>query len=281
MTNFLISLRKFDPQGNPGTDVGPAAYIEIADDAQSYTTSSVIPDRNKWLNDIPGPNVLVFVHGFGNKADKAVARHNSIKRHLPSGFSLVSFDWASGNPGLPKVAYEKDKANAKLSAPNLMSDCLQVLLPKFKYGQNIHLFGHSMGAYVTELAFQPPKALSINRVLMAAADVDQSNYQAGSTPLANFLGKCASLTAYWSVDDQALQELQKMQGYVPLGLNGYPGSAIPGKCFGIECTPYFEQYVQRHPPPPPPVILPSEFSHVWYHPLPAAAACALTISIPT
>ena len=34
-----------------------------------------------------------------------------------------------------------------------------------------------MGAYVTEKAFQVPKATKVNHVVMAAADVDQLNYK--------------------------------------------------------------------------------------------------------
>lgn len=266
MTNFLISLRNFDSQGNPGTDVGSTSYIEIADTAKNYNLSSVIPDSKKWLSDISGTSVLVFVHGFGNPAEKVVARHNSVKRHVPPGVALVSFDWPSGNSGITaKEAYEKDKNNATKSASSLMSDCLQVLLLNRFTSGNVHLFAHSMGAYVTEQAFQAPKPIKINHVLMAAADVDQKNYQAGSTSLTNFLGKCTDLTAYWSSDDQALPESQKWQGYVPLGLQGYPpGSSIPGSCYGLDCTSYFEKYAKGHPPPPPPIILPPEFSHVWY-----------------
>jgi pimeloyl-ACP methyl ester carboxylesterase len=273
MTNFLISLRKFSVEGKPTYDVGPTTYIEIADGAADYNTSSVIPDKNKWLSDLSGKSVLVFVHGFDNDSAKVIIRHKLIKRYLPPGYALVSFDWPAQNPGItPRQVYERDKNNAKTTAPRLMSDCLQVLVPKFTSG-NVHLFGHSMGAYLTEQAFQAAQAIKINHVLLAAADVDQLNYQAGSPPLTNFLGKCTDLTAYWSADDQALQESQSWQGYVPLGLGGYKGSAIPGACYGVECTPYFEQYAKGHPPPPPPVILPPEFSHVWYMfyqpPLPA------------
>jgi hypothetical protein len=137
-----------------------------------------------------------------------------------------------------------------------MSDCLQNLLGKFP-SANIHLIAHSMGAYLTENAFQPSKAIKINHVMMAAADVDQLNYQAGSTPLTNFLGKCTDLTAYWSADDEALKESQKWQSYLPLGLGGYNDSAIPGSCWGVQCTSYYEKHVKPFHPLP-------EFSHVWY-----------------
>jgi Uncharacterized protein conserved in bacteria len=259
--NFLISLRNDDPvgSGNPGTKMGNTAYFELSPDAPSYNLGSQI-DKKKWLSRIAGTSVLIFVHGFGNDASKVVARHNAVKPYIPPGFTLVSFDWPSGNTGFS--AYKDDKANAKQSAPRLITDCIQHLLTRFGWG-NVNLFAHSMGAYVTENAFSTAGAVKINHVLMAAADVDRLNYVAGSYPLGGFLAKCNDLTAYWSSDDQALQESAKMpinNGAIPLGLSGYPQPGVPGKCRGIECTAYYRNYAlgtsQIAPGP--------EFSHVWY-----------------
>ncbi|CAN5680442.1 alpha/beta hydrolase [soil metagenome] len=258
--NFFISLRNDAGQGQPGIEVGPAAYIQFGADDPSYNLNARI-DPQKWLDAIPGTNILVFVHGFGNLAGDVVSRHKSIKGNLPGGVTLVSFDWPSGDKTF--MAYQHDKNNAKLTAANLMTDCLQLLLKKFKPA-NIHLFAHSMGAYVTENAFQSSQPLKINHVLMAAADVDRKNYQAGSALLANFLGKCADLTAYVSADDQALQESEKLpinKGAVPLGLKGFPDATVPGACWGIECTKYYEAFPSQFDPKPVP---PGEFSHVWY-----------------
>lgn len=255
-SNYLISLRKDAGGGKPGTQIGPATYIEIADDATSYNLNSKT-DPKKWLGDLPGTSVLVFVHGYGNNADKVVDRHKSVRPHVPPGTCLVSFDWPSGN-----LLYSEDKQNALNSAPNLMSDCLQILLNRFT-PQNVHLFCHSMGAYVTANAFQAQVPVKVNHLLMAAADVDRLDYGAKSTNLIHILGKCADLTVYWSTDDKALQESEKLpinKGAVPLGLQGYPGVAVPGRCYGIDCTGYFEKYVKPFPAPVPP----SEMTHVWY-----------------
>ena len=259
MTNYLISWRKDSGQGVPGYDVSTTpAYMEIADGDTTYDLTKQ-KNVDVWLADLKkaGSMVLVFVHGFHNNAADVLVRHNAIKRNLPPGCSLVSFDWASGNPGFPpKKAYFADKDNATKTAPYLMSSCLQQLTDPSQFGsQRVHLFAHSMGAYLTETAFQAPKAIKINHVLMAAACVDQNNYQAGSTPLTNFLGKCVDLTAYWSVDDKALPEAGQWESYTPLGLKGFPGSSIPGSCYGLICAPYYEKYVTPKSP---------EMSHVWY-----------------
>jgi hypothetical protein len=253
--NFLISLRDFTGSEEPDTKMGKkTTYFDMSDGQELYVLHEQIP-QSIWLDRVrlASTSVLVFVHGFADDAFKVVERHHSIKPHLPPGVALVSFDWPAGNRDMP---YATDKANAKLSAPKLMSDCLDALLTKFE-AKHVHLFAHSMGAYVTETAFQEQKSTKVNHVLMAAADVDQSNYGRGSTSLKNFLGKCADLTAYWSTDDKALQDSETANKYTPLGLKGYPDPDTPGSCYGIQCTTYYNKYVK----------FPDQdatFSHVWY-----------------
>ena len=264
MTNFLISLRDKGTAGAPGTQPGNTTYIAIPDRETNYNllVPSVTPPEWLALLASSGTSVLVFVHGFGDGSEKVIERHKSIKAHLPPGMVLVSFDWPAGN------LYKMDKANAKTIAPRLMTACLGPLAPFFG-SANVHLFAHSMGAYVTETAFQGASDVKINHVLMAAADVDQLNYVEGSIPLTNFLGKCADLTTYWSTDDAALQESENINKYAPLGLKGYPDPVVPNGCHGIECTTYYNRYVKIPSPPGPP----GEYSHVWYllyQPMPPA-----------
>jgi esterase/lipase superfamily enzyme len=257
--DFLISLRDFDVTGTgePRTGMGEkTTYFEMSADQPLYYWQHQTP-QEEWLARLRavGKSVLVFVHGFADDAGKVVERHRSIKPHLPSGFSLVSFDWPAGNQDRP---YETDKRNAWLSAPKLMDDCLNILLAKKLFtAENIHLFAHSMGAYVTETAFQLQKSTKISHVLMAAADVDQLNYRDKSAPLTNFLGKCTDLTAYWSTDDKALQDSETTNKYTPLGLEGYPDPDSPGKCYGVQCTTYYNRYA-KYPGQD------ATFSHIWY-----------------
>jgi hypothetical protein len=263
MTNFLISLRKAntDPLKPAGTydfnDV--SSYIEIADGDSDYNLMNTT-DPNQWLADIPGTSVLVFVHGFANTSDKVVLRHKLIRDQLPPGFALVSFDWPSGNPGLAEQAYKADKDNATKSAPRLVGF---IELLRQKFSDSIHLLAHSMGAYVTETAFQTASVTKVNHVLMAAADVDRQNYLGSSSSLPNFLTNCSDLTAYWSTDDGALKSSQDINKYCPLGLGGFPGTGDPANCFGINCTPYYETYVQGTTIPQG-VDNATEYSHVWY-----------------
>ncbi len=255
--NFLISMRNDEGFGLPGPKIGPTAFIEILEKEKNYDLRLKI-NRELWLNNLyfSGKKVLVFVHGFADGSEKVIDRHKSIKLHLPPDMSLVSFDWPAGNPGSPKESYEKDKANAKETAPRLMKDCFELLRTAVPT-ENLHLFAHSMGAYVTETAFQGLSTVRLNHVLMAAADVDQLNYVKGSTFLVNFLSKCRDLTAYWSTDDAALHDSEDLNKYTPLGLKGYPEPDTPGGCYGIQCTTYYNRYVKYQGQP-------DTYSHIWY-----------------
>jgi pimeloyl-ACP methyl ester carboxylesterase len=266
MTNFLISCRNDStpegkpPTGKPGTKLSNVTtYIQIADGEADYDLRTTMLPAD-WMKAIYGTTpkdktVLVFVHGFGDKSWKVVERHTSIKANLPSNVTLISFDWPAGNEIEP---YKKDKENALASAPRLLFDCLSTLFNGGFAASNTHLLAHSMGAYVTENAFQLASDIKINHLVMAAADVDQANYAATSPVLKNVLTHCNDLMAYWSTADAALVESQRINPYIPLGLRGFPdASDPPAPRQSLQCTDYYDIYAK-------PTDTSDEFSHVWY-----------------
>lgn len=267
MTNFFISCRNdMDGFGLPGFKLGAVTtYLQFADNAENYDLRKTMLPAD-WMKAVYGPSpatktALVFVHGFGDDSKKAIQRHNSIKANLPTDVALISFDWPAGNP------YKTDRDHALASAPRLLFDCLSTLLNGGGASGKTHLLAHSMGAYVTENAFQLPSDIKINHVLMAAADVDQANYAASSSTLQNFLTHCTDLTTYWSTADAALVESQHINTYFRLGLRGYPDENAPALRQGLQCTDYYNIYAK-------PVDKSDEFSHVWYllfQPTPPAA----------
>jgi pimeloyl-ACP methyl ester carboxylesterase len=222
----------------------------------------------EWLQAVQGTaeNVLVFVHGFADGSMKVLGRHNAIKRHLPPDFTLVSFDWPAGNYKVdPFDGYLQDKDYAKQSGPRLIDDCLQVLL-RGSDASRVHLFAHSMGAFVTETAFRviPGGGTKIGNVFLVAADVNRENYANGSGSLEIFLSKCTDLTAYWNTQDDALEKSITMPGnnYIPLGLQGFPDRDVdlPNK-HSLQCTDYFNIYVKHVSKPIDEVLA---WPHIWY-----------------
>lgn len=260
MSNFFISCRNdMDGFGLPGFELSKVTtYLQVPDGAQNYDLRTTMLPAD-WMKAVYGPSpanktALVFVHGFGDDSKKAIQRHNSIKANLPTDVALISFDWPAGN------AYETDRDHALASAPRLLFDCLSTLLNGGAAAGNTHLFAHSLGAYMTESAFQLPSDIKINHVMMAAGDVNQANYAASSSTLQNILTHCTDLTAYWSTDDEALQYSAGLNTYTPLGLKGYPDPDTPPSCYGLQCTTYYNRYVVTDTPPVPK----KEYSHVWY-----------------
>jgi hypothetical protein len=194
---------------------------------------------------------------------------------VPDGFALVSFDWPSGNGFHDgKGPYANDQENAAKSARMLIKSCLAPLVEKFT-SKNVHLFAHSMGALVTETAFtpinNPGSYWKINHVLLAAGDVDASNYKAGSETLGNFLDCCSSLSVYSSKDDSAMEASWIVNRNRRLGQIGFSDGLddpqiVPSHCTSILCTNYWDTYLSDTEKDnlPTGVSTLKEFSHVWY-----------------
>ena len=281
--NFLISFRD-EPEprlhpGKPGTRIGATTYIVTNPSATTYNLKSDMVPMDTWLNRVSASKkVVVFVHGFADDADKVLARHNSIKQNLPPDeeFTLVSFDWPAGNyPDHPKDGYWTDKENATAISWELLPFLQRLQLKGLSY-TNMHLLAHSMGAFLTETAFQAKNSIKVNHVFMAAADVDREHYISGTDFFTTFLSHCTDLTVYWGMQDQALQESAEMNVYTPLGLTGYRDWDLPPKKQSVQCTDYYYQYVEAGKPDD---MLESVWSHVWYliflpaHPPPLANDC--------
>jgi pimeloyl-ACP methyl ester carboxylesterase len=290
--NFLISTRHDDGNGVPGCSLGEkAVYISSTVPVKPVPVDSNAPtctynlihnaaeSTAEWLSAIHKEHtqVLVFVHGFGNNAANVVSRHQSVSANVPGEFAVVSFDWPSGNdfsekfPGQPikilKENYRVDQQNAGLSAGHLM-DCLQVLAAEFG-PQNVHLFAHSMGAYVTEKAFHsaPDRFIKpVNHVVFAAADVNQKNYASGAVELNKFLNCCTDLSVYWSKKDEAMIASAVTINTGTHRLGGGPNGGFPGEtpasCTSIDSTAYWMTTVRKTHKSTDPSL--AEFSHVWY-----------------
>ena len=219
MSNYLISLRNKKDDGTPGAKLGDTTYVSFADDATDYLLNGddVVADGTTWADLVKeaagGGPVIVFVHGYNNSSSHVVTTQLSLKTQLAAStafgeapFCLVSFDWPTDHWG---VTYKKDCENAQQSAPRLQPDCLALLVNAVG-SKNVHLFGHSMGSYVTQLAFQDTVQWAISHVMLAAADVAASDFETNNSQLIAFLKHCGDFTCYWSADDKALDDSQKI-----------------------------------------------------------------------
>lgn len=196
-------------------------------------------------------DLLVFVHGYNNDLQIISSRHEQLEKDLRAvGFkgALLTFCWPSNDKA---INYLEDRHDAKRSAMQLVSDGIKILsthqTPNCTI--NIHLIGHSTGAYVIREAFDdaddtalPNSGWSVSQVVFMAGDVSSGSMNEGNSSTESLYRHCYRLTNYYSKYDSALKlSNAKRIGIAPrVGRVGLPEGA-PKKSVDIDCSHYFSQ----------------------------------------
>ena len=197
-----------------------------------------------------GGDVLIFVHGYNNDAKVIRDRHLQLARDLKSeGWRgvVASFDWPSENSTLN---YLEDRSDAAKVAADLVRKCIRPLAASQGAGceTNVHLLGHSTGAYVIMEAFaQAEKEGSlfksdwrIAQVAFVGGDVASSSVAIDSEWAAPMFRRIMRLTNYQNPFDHVLAASNaKRLGVAPrIGRVGLPASPHPKVC-NVDCGEYF------------------------------------------
>ena len=207
--------------------------------------------RDKRRNNQARGDLLVFVHGYNNDLRIIRDRHEQLERDLKAiGFkgALMTFCWPSDDAALN---YLEDRHDAKASAMQLVSDGIHLLSEQQTPDctVNIHLIGHSTGAYVIREAFDdaddaalPNNAWSVSQVVFIAGDVSSASMSEGNSTTDSLYRHCYRLTNYHSKHDSALKlSNAKRVGIAPrVGRVGMPEDA-PAKSVDVDCSEYFGQ----------------------------------------
>jgi hypothetical protein len=262
MSDYVMSVRAV-AGGAFVADVGPTRFLQVPTGqpltpAQAISAAAwykAVRAAAVWANsegEARG-DILFVVHGYNNSEIEVMQRHQRIKDGLTSlGFkgAVVSFDWPSDDKAL---AYLPDRHRAKVSALKLVSDGIAYLS-----GQqtpsctiNVHVLGHSTGAYVIREAFDdaddsgmPNAAWNVSQLVFAAGDVSADSMSAGNSSSESLYRHCVRLTNYSSRHDQALDLSNvKRVGIAPrVGRVGLPGEAPP-KAINVDCSDYYDELV--------------------------------------
>ncbi len=224
----------------------------------------------------PRGDVLFVVHGYNTDAAEVMTRHRRLRDDLLDlGFKgvVVSFDWPSDDKAL---AYLPDRHRAKRTALALVSDGIAYLSGEQSEGCtiNVHVLGHSTGAYVIREAFDdaddtalPNLAWNVSQVAFAAGDVSAASMAAGASGSASLYRHCVRLTNYSSRHDAALDLSNvKRVGLAPrVGRVGLPADA-PGSAVEVDCTDYYEELIRAgsEASGDSPNGIPELKSHSWY-----------------
>ncbi|EMV7409520.1 TPA: alpha/beta hydrolase [Enterobacter soli] len=260
MPSYVMSVRKVS-RGQFTADIGNTSYL-VVPDGKDPSPGHAIPAQEwfdkvtngaKWTNDKGQKrgDLLFAAHGYNMSESEVIERHRLLANGLADiGFKgmVVSFDWPSDDKAL---AYLADRHKAKLTAMRLMTEGIAYVSEKQKPDCpiNIHVLGHSTGAYVLTEAFDdaddsnlPNSAWKVSQIIFVAGDVSSSVMSNPDPRSDSIYRHCIRLTNYSSRRDQALDISNvKRVGVAPrVGRIGLPDNA-PSLAINVDCTRYYEQ----------------------------------------
>jgi esterase/lipase superfamily enzyme len=256
--DYVMSVRAVK-QGAFVPDVGPTRFLRVPGDVNPSPDQAgpaaawyaEVQAAGSWRNDKGEDrgDILIVVHGFNMSMAEVMDRHRRVKTGLAAlGFKgvVISYDWPSDNQVL---AYLPDRHRAKLTALQLVTDGISYLSKKQTADCpiNIHLLGHSTGAYVIREAFDDAddsqlknSAWSISQMMLIAGDISADSLSAGDSGAESMYNHSVRLTNYSNRHDSVLDLSNvKRLGVAPrVGRVGLPSDAPP-KAVNINCSDYY------------------------------------------
>ena len=222
-------------------------------------TKSVIAAADGEEDEITGStgDILFFVHGYNNDIQTVLWRTRTLQESLSAqGWKglVVGFDWPSNNSTLN---YLEDRYDASQVAQRLVDEALQIVVdaqfptdPKVNSCTiNVHLLGHSTGAYVIMEAFANAskkgelfkKPWRIAQVAFIGGDVSSASLSSSLDWAAPMYERIFRLTNYSNRFDKVLGvSNMKHLGSAPrAGRVGLP-TEIPSKAVNVDCSEYFK-----------------------------------------
>ncbi len=189
------------------------------DPSKDFATLSIRPiaDRKgaeSWYaaHRSPSGRLLIFVHGFNNRYEKAVYRFAQIAHDSGANATPLLFTWPSRG-SVFAYGYDKESTNYSRSA---LEQVLAAAAQE-KGVKEVTLLAHSMGTWLTveslrQMAIRngriPPK---IQNVILAAPDLDIDVFR---QQLADMGPDRPKFTVFVSQDDRALKLSRRISGNV-------------------------------------------------------------------
>jgi len=257
---YVISARNVEA-GEFGAEPGGVRYLKVRE-TRLPRPSDQIPVK-QWLaevRDLADGNadqnigkfgdVLMFVHGYNNDLKVIRDRQLQLAQDLVAEKwrgVVVAFDWPSDDSTLN---YLEDRADAAAVAQELVDKAILPLSRRQLKGceTNVHLLGHSTGAYVIMEAFAQAEKdgrlfktpWRIAQVAFIGADVASSSLAGDSDWAAPMFRRVMRLTNYQNPYDHVLAASNaKRLGVAPrVGRVGLPGDAH-AKAVNVNCGEYF------------------------------------------
>lgn len=226
----------------------PEKWVKNLRKSAIWRPASKDPDQQRQKD---RGDILVFIHGYNNNQEIVMKRHRQLKTDLQSvGYkgAVMSFDWPSADNALN---YLEDRHDAKITALQLVTDGIRLLAKEQgpDCSINIHLLGHSTGAYVIREAFDDADdallaqaSWTVSQIALIAGDISSDSLSQGNSSSEAIYRHCTRFTNYSNGADSVLKlSNAKRVGMSPrVGRVGLP-EKIPPKAVNIDCTGYFAQ----------------------------------------
>lgn len=267
--DYVISARRINSKKNQfEPEPGALTFLKIPRQAPVPTPehrASTQAAKQAWLSDVraladrepnplsvsPAGDVLVFIHGYNNDLEIIMQRQRQLAKDLhDEGWRgvVIGFDWPSDDSTLN---YLEDRQDASKTALELVRG-IKVLQQGQDQGcvTNVHLIGHSTGAYVImEAMAQAEKdgelfrsGWRIGQVAFIGGDVASSSLGLDSQWSAPLFNRIMRLTNYANPFDSVLAVSNaKRLGTAPrAGRVGLPSNSHP-KAVNVHCGAYFQR----------------------------------------
>ena len=265
--NFVLCARSVDGT-KFSNEPGPTMFLQVPT-GQLPSPKHKAPKTDAWVKrlrkeatwgkdartELDRGDILIFVHGYNNDQKTVMDRHRQLKVDLSAAGwkgAIVSFDWPSADMALN---YLEDRHDAKQTALQLVKDGITILAEQ--QGPdctiNVHLLGHSTGAYVIREAFDDAddaqlanNSWLVSQVAFIGGDVSSGSLSESSASSESLYRHCTRLTNYSNRHDSVLKlSNAKRVGMAPrVGRVGLPTDA-PSKAVDIDCSEYF-QLLESH-----------------------------------
>lgn len=258
MERFILCARSIK-KGAFTSEPGKTSFLIVPDNAGPGPEHAV--KKEIWIKELrkaavwgdsanPGRgDILVFIHGYNNDQKVMMKRHEQLQKDLTgAGYkgAVMSFDWPSNDIG---INYLEDRHDAKITAMQLVTDGISALSSEQVPGCriNIHLLGHSTGAYVIREAFDDAddanltnSSWMVSQIVFIGADVSSASMSRDNSSSDSLYRHCARLTNYSNLSDSVLKLSNvKRMGTAPrVGRIGLPQDK-PMKAVNVDCSGYF------------------------------------------
>lgn len=276
---YVISVRRIR-KGEFIAEPGRLRYLKVPE-SETAAPEHEIP-AGEWVDEVrdladglrdsaisPQGDVVIFVHGYNNDIPIIKQRHAQLQSDLRAeGWRglVVSFDWPSDDSTLN---YLEDRSDAAQVAQRLVSRGIKVLAKNQKSGcgTNVHLLGHSTGAYVIMEAFAAAEQdgslfksdWRVAQVAFIGGDVSSGSLSGESQWAQPMFRRIMRLTNYSNPCDFVLAASNaKRLGTVPrAGRIGLPGDT-PRKACNVDCGDYFQTLDPKRE------VFYGTFAHSWH-----------------